>query len=58
MVEEEKSLLEVLEKEHGCKIIYPKDLETWRKNAMPVYEKRAAEVGGMELIEKIQKAGQ
>ncbi len=33
-------------------------LETWRKKAMPVYEKRAAEVGGMELIEKIQKAGQ
>ncbi|TDY53048.1 tripartite ATP-independent transporter DctP family solute receptor [Aminivibrio pyruvatiphilus] len=58
VVEEEKSLLEVLEKEHGCKIIYPKDLETWRKKAMPVYEKRAAEVGGMELIEKIQKAGQ
>jgi tripartite ATP-independent transporter DctP family solute receptor len=58
VVEEEKSLLDVLEKEYGCTVIYPKDLAVWREKAMPVYEKRAAELGGMELIERIQKAGQ
>jgi len=58
VVEQEKSLLGVLEKEHGCTVIYPKDLAVWREKAMPVYEKRAAELGGMELVERIQKAGQ
>lgn len=58
VVEQEKNLLDVLVKEHNCTIVYPEDLEMWRKKTMPVYEKRAAEVGGMELIEKIQKAGQ
>jgi len=58
VVEQEKSLLDELAEKHGCIVVYPEDLSEWRRKIEPVYAKRAAEVGGLELIERIRRAGE
>jgi len=58
VVEEEEELLDILEEEHDVTIIYPDDIEDWRAGVENIYEERADEVGGMELIEEIQQVEQ
>jgi TRAP-type C4-dicarboxylate transport system substrate-binding protein len=57
VVEVEKKLLDVLKTKHGAKIYYPDDIEQWRKAVSGIYQKRAADVGGMDLINQILNTG-
>lgn len=57
VVDVEKQLLEVLKTKHGAKVYYPEDIEQWRKAVAGIYQKRAADVGGMDLINQILNTG-
>lgn len=50
----EEELLDVLKNEHGATIIFPEDMEEWRKAVQVIYEQKADQVGGLELIEAIR----
>ena len=49
----ELELIDTLEREHGVIVHYPEDIDRWRNSVRDIYEKRAADLGGMELIETI-----
>lgn len=49
----EQNLMTKLEQENGAFIYQAEDIEKWREAVIPVFEKNAKEVGGMELIEAI-----
>lgn len=53
----EEDLIDLLQREHNVTLFYPEDIEEWRKAVVPVYEKRAADVGGMALIQQIIETG-
>jgi TRAP-type transport system periplasmic protein len=57
VLELEEELLDILRDEHGATIYYPDDIEEWRAAVSDIYEKRADEVGGMDLIEAIIQTG-
>lgn len=49
----EQNLMQKLQDENGVTVYQAADIEDWRAAVRPVYEKRAADVGGMELIDRI-----
>lgn len=53
-VETEKGLFKELQEKYGVTLYFPKDIDQWRQAVLPVYEKNADKVGGMDYIKKIQ----
>ena len=49
----EKDLMEKLQRENGVTVFRAPDIDKWRAAVRPIYEERADDVGGMELIERI-----
>ena len=53
----EQDLIKLLETKHKVTVFYPADIEAWRKAAETVFQKRARDVGGMEVIEAVIRTG-
>lgn len=49
----EKDLMEKLQRENGVTVFRAPDIDKWRAAVRPIYEERADDVRGMELIERI-----
>ncbi|MBU8912849.1 MAG: TRAP transporter substrate-binding protein [Spirochaetales bacterium] len=52
-VEQEAALFDELSSQYGVQVVIPEDIDLWREQVLPVYEKNADEVGGMDLIREI-----
>ncbi|MCR4425245.1 MAG: TRAP transporter substrate-binding protein [Firmicutes bacterium] len=53
----EENLIKLLETKHKVAVFYPADMDAWIKAVNPVFQKRARDVGGMDLIESIINTG-
>ncbi len=52
-VEQEAALFDELTSQYGVQVVSPADIDLWRERVLPVYEKNADAVGGMDLIREI-----
>ena len=53
-LEDEKVLFDKLSNEHNVEIVVPADIAKWKETAYKVYEKKAADFGGMDFINLVK----